>query len=303
VVFWLGLALLVPVGYLIYRRQQQNLASVPHALRVALSLTRILVLVLMVTVLAGPYVRLDHESEKKPLVAVLFDHSASMRLPAGTFENEEQTVRVAQAAGFRTPNHRIDADTRKALNRMSRAKLAQSVAQASAKTFLERLAKKFDVQYYAFARELTPLGIDPNHPELPEPPNPGGPSTHLGEAVGQIVTEAAGRPVAGIVLFSDGENTGGRSPAEAANAAAAAGAPVFAVPCGSPRRLSDVAIVDVFSSDLVSVGDTARVAVTVESQGFDKRPVKVELRDGEKLLDAKDLVLRSTEQQQVELTF
>src|SRR5215831_6526632 len=77
-VFWLGLALLVPVGCLIYRRQQQNLASVPHALRVSLSLTRILVLALMVTVLSGPYVRLDHESEKKPLVAVLFDHSASM---------------------------------------------------------------------------------------------------------------------------------------------------------------------------------------------------------------------------------
>jgi hypothetical protein len=45
------------------------------------------------------------------------------------------------------------------------------------------------------------------------------------------------------------------------------------------------------------------VAVTVESQGFDGRPVKVELRDGPRLLDTKDLVLRGTEQQQVELSF
>jgi hypothetical protein len=61
--------------------------------------------------------------------------------------------------------------------------------------------------------------------------------------------------------------------------------------------------VDVFTSGLVSVGDMARVAVTLESQGFDKRPVKVELKEGDKVLDSKDLELRGTEQQQVELAF
>jgi hypothetical protein len=45
------------------------------------------------------------------------------------------------------------------------------------------------------------------------------------------------------------------------------------------------------------------VAVTIESQGFDGRAVKVELREGDKLLDSKDLVLRSAEQQVVELAF
>src|SRR5205814_9535262 len=37
--------------------------------------------------------------------------------------------------------------------------------------------------------------------------------------------------------------------------------------------------------------------------GFDKRPVKVQLKDGDKIIDAKDLVLSSKEQQQIELTF
>ena len=118
-----------------------------------------------------------------------------------------------------------------------------------------------------------------------------------------MLDDAAGRPVAGLFLFTDGQNTGGRSPAEAAGAAARLGAPVFAVPAGSSARLKDVAIVDVFTSGLVSVGDTASVSVTVESEGFDARPVKVELRDGEKLLDTKDLTLRDAEQQKVELTF
>ena len=45
------------------------------------------------------------------------------------------------------------------------------------------------------------------------------------------------------------------------------------------------------------------MSVTVESQGFDTRPVKVELRDGDKVLAAKDLTLHDAEQQKVELSF
>jgi hypothetical protein len=302
-VLWIGLLLLIPVGIFIYRRQRQNLATVPPTLRLALSVTRILVLALLVLVLAGPYLKLEHQSEKKPIVAFLFDQSQSMLLPAGPFDNETETKRVATAAGYRVADGRVDAETRKALNRISRAKLAQSVVQANSKPLLESLAKKYDLRYYTFARESAPLGVNPTHPEFPEPPNPGGPATQIGDAVAHVLEEAAGRHVAGILLFTDGQNTGGRSPSEAAHAAAAAEAPIFAVPPGTSAPLQDVAIVDVFTSGLVSVGDTARVAVTLESQGFDKRPIKVELREGDKLLDTKDLVLNGAEQQQVELTF
>ncbi len=298
-----GLVLLVPLALYIYWRQKSNLPSVPLFLRVTLSLTRVLILALLVLVLGSPVLKLDHVTEKKPIVGLLFDHSQSMQLPAGPFEVESELARVAEAAGYKTDNGQVDGETRKALNRISRAKLAQTVAQTSARPWLEELSKKFDLQYYSFDRDLVPLGVNPARPELPEPPNPGGSATHIGDAVQHLLEEAAGRKVAGVLLFSDGQNTGGRSPAEAAQAAAAAGTPVFAVPAGSSTRLKDVAIVDLFTTALVSVGDTARVAVTVESQGFDNRTVKIELKDGDKVLDAKDLILRSTEQQQIELTF
>ena len=74
------------------------------------------------------------------------------------------------------------------------------------------------MQYYSFAKEVTRAGVDPAKPELPEPPNPGGSGTQIGDAVGHLLDEAAGRQVAGIVVFSDGQNTGGRSPTEAAAA-------------------------------------------------------------------------------------
>ncbi len=118
-----------------------------------------------------------------------------------------------------------------------------------------------------------------------------------------MLDDAAGRTVAGILVFSDGQNTGGRSPAEAAQAALRAGAPIFAVPTASSARARDVVVTDVFTAGLVFVGDTARVSVTVASHGFDARAVKVELRDGNIVLDSKDLVLHDAEEQRVELTF
>jgi hypothetical protein len=300
-----GLVLLLPAAVFIYLRQRRNLPSVPTGLRFTLTATRVLILLLLVLILGSPILKLDHKGEKKPIVALLFDHSQSMlQLPVGPLDSEAELTALAGAAGYAKGS--TDPETRRALVRMSRAKLAQSVANSGALPFLQGLSKKFDVQFYSFARDVTRLGVDPAHPRLPEPPAPGSPgthATHIGDAVAKVLDEAAGRHVAGILVFSDGQNTGGRSPGAAARAAAGAGAPLFTVPVGSPKRLRDVAIVDLFATGQVTLGDTARVAVTLESSGFDRRPVKVELKDGDELLASKDVTLRDAEQQQVELTF
>ena len=305
---WLaiGLVLLVPAAYFIIRRQRDHLASTPRTLRAALATTRVLILAALVIVLAGPYLKLDESVERKPVVALLFDQSRSMDLPAGPFESEAEAARLARAAGYATgPDGRLDAEARKAINKVGRAKLAREVIRAGAKGLTEPLAERFELRFYAFARGLAPMGVDPAHPALPEATatDAGAAATHLGDAVAQVLDEAAGRQVAGLIVVSDGRNTGGRSTAEAARAAAAAGAPIFAVPAGSAARLQDVAIADVFTSGLVAVGDTVRVSVTVESQGFDGRPVKLQLLDGETVLDQKDMALRGSEPQQMELTF
>ena len=299
----IGLALLLPAALFIYFRQKRNLPTVPTSLRLTLSATRILILLMLVLVLGSPFLKLDHKAENKPIVAVLFDQSQSMQLPAGPYESESELLRIAEAAGYRATGASADADTRRALNRMSRAKLGQAVINGSARPLFQKLAKKFDVQYFSFAGDLNRIGVDPADPKLPEPPTLGGPRTQMGDAIGKVLDDAAGRQVAGIVLLSDGQNNGGRPPADAAGAAKSAGTPIFTVPVGSSRRLQDVAIVDLFATSLVTVEDTVRVAVTVESHGFDKRSVKVELRDGELLLDSKEILLRDAEQQQVELSF
>ena len=300
-VLWVGLALLVPAGVSIYLRQRRHLASVPPGLRLTLTLTRVFILAILIVAFAGPYLRLDHTEDRKPVVALLFDHSQSMQLPAGPYESEDELLRVARAAGYRTSGN-LDSEARRSLHHITRAKLAHSAAK-TARPLLEKLARDFDVRYYGFGRDVTRLGIDPAHPDLPEPPNPGGPATDTGKALAHIIEDASDRDLAGMLLFSDGQNTGGRSPDEAARQAAGRGARLFTFPAGSSQRLKDVAIVDLFTTGIVSVGDTARVAVTLESNGFDGRTVKVELKEDNKLLDAKDLVLRGSEQQHLDLTF
>jgi hypothetical protein len=299
-VLWL-LVLLVPTAWWIYRRQRLNLPSAPPALCGALTAARIMVLAVMLVVLAGPFLRLDHELEKRPIVALVFDQSQSMQLPAGPFADEE-ALAVARAAGYQTPGDQIDVEARKALNRIARVELARSVVEHARADLLDPLYEKYDVRWYGFDREMRPLGVDAEERKLPDPPSPGGSATHLGDALAAVLDEAGGRPIAGILLFTDGMSTGGRAPAEAALAAAHVAAPVFAVPTGVSTRKADAAIVDVFSTDVVAVGDTARVHVTLQAEELDGRPATVELREGDTVLDTQEIVLRA-EQQQVELSF
>jgi hypothetical protein len=310
---WIGLALLIPAAYFIYRRQQRNLRTVPFLPRLLLTATRVLILAILIWVLAGPYLKLEQKNEKKPIVAVLFDHSQSMELEAGPFEPESHLLAIARAAGYRVPESQLDPETRRDLariNKLSRAKLVQEVVQAQAGKLLEPLAKKFEVQLFSVAQDALPITL-PKSPKgdewkLPEPPGPRtawGAKTHMGDAIAHVLKEAAGRQVSGILVFSDGQNTGGRSFPDVAREAAAAGTPVFAVPAGTSKKLKDVAIVDVFTTDLVSVGDTVHVAATIESQGFDGKKISVRLKEEDTVHDSKDLVLRGTEQQVVVLTF
>jgi len=67
--------------------------------RVALTATRVIVLAVLIAILAGPYLKIDHQITKRPIVAILFDESQSMNLPAGPFASEEELLAVAVAEG------------------------------------------------------------------------------------------------------------------------------------------------------------------------------------------------------------
>ncbi|HEV7223988.1 MAG TPA: hypothetical protein VGN42_14865, partial [Pirellulales bacterium] len=286
-----------------------TLSTVSPALRWTLSITRILILLLLILVLAAPYLKLDLKIEKRPLLALLFDQSQSMGLPVGAL-GDEQLLKAALATGLPAPEGKVSPETKAALTQMSRAKLAHQAVAHQSGEWLKPLAEKYELRYYALGEDFKRLPLEAGKLE-PQESAPQSAETRIGDGLAKLLDEAAGRQIAGIVLFSDGENTAGRAPVEAARAAADVGAPIFAVLTGSEAPLRDVAVVDLFAPDLVSVNDTVQVTATLEVQGYPEQAVKVMLFENEgrggkapaTLLDSKDVVLRNTEQQHVELSF
>ena len=299
---WIGLPILLPVTWFVFFRQKANLLSTSLLLRSLLTGTRVGVLLLLVLILSGPYVKLDLLNEKKPIVALLVDHSQSMDLELGDLSDIE-IRKLAEAAGQQVASGPLDPELRKAFRRQSRSRLAQLVLNQAKSSLFDPISKQFDLQVMTFSKDIQPIAMEPNQFALPEPTPPGGTGTYIGSAIGHVINEAAGQPIAGIILVSDGENTGGRSPLEVAYQCQRNNTPIFTLPVGSANRFKDVAIIDVSSSGQVAVGDTAKVGVVIESQGFDGKPVKIILKDGTLVLDTKEITLRGSEQQQVELTF
>jgi hypothetical protein len=273
-VLYIGLPIVALLGVGIFVLQRRNLKSSPRSLIAALTACRVFILALLVFVLAGPFVKLETERENRPVFALVFDRSQSMDLNAG-------------------PNS----------GGKTRSELAYAAVILKKGELIEAHAKRFDLKVYTFARDVTPVGVDTANFSLPIPTPPGGPSSRLGDAIQHVLKDAAGQPIAGIVVFTDGESTGGITLGEVAQNCVTANAKVFAVPTGAAAKARDVSIIDVSTSGQVTLGDTARVGVVLESHGYDGKPVKVNVRDGEKVLDTKEIALRSAEQQQVELTF
>jgi hypothetical protein len=211
---------------------------------------------------------------------------------------------AAEATGQKVVDGKLDAATRTSLNEKPRDRFVQEAVEHRAKEWLAPLAEKYDVRLYAVGADVTELPSSSGSFKVPEL-SAQSPETRLGDALAHVLDEAAGRQIASIVVFSDGQNTAGRAAAEVAQEARQAGAPLFAVPAGSSAPLRDIAVVDVFAPDLVSKGDTVHVAATLEVQGYPEQAVTAVLLedDNSEPLDTKEVLLRRTEQQQVELSF
>ena len=302
-VLWIGLLLLIPAGYFIYTRQRDNLSSLSQKIRIALTATRVFILAILIAILAGPYLKIDHQITKRPIVAILLDESQSMKLPAGPYASDEELLAVATAEGHEMKDGVLAPEIKQQLVDHSRSVVAQSLLRHAEETLLNPLSIDHDIRFYRFAR--VPIGYAPGGIE--EKPTEAeinaDTASYLGDAVQHVLDEAAGQQVAAMLILSDGQNTGGESPAQAARAASEVGAKIFAAPLGSVERLPDVSIVDVYTSGLVAIGDTVSVHVTVESHGFDGRPITVELKDGDEVIATQEVAVRDAEHQHVELTF
>ncbi|GAC1342557.1 MAG: hypothetical protein NVSMB23_15400 [Myxococcales bacterium] len=248
---------------------------------------RTLAAVLLFALLLEPGLELRAESRVRARVALLIDTSRSMRFPAradGGGSRIEETLRWLRAKS----------------------------------TDLQELAGRFQVDVYGFDKELSPQDPQKLAAAL-DAKGPGqgvaqaaaqlanGPATDLLGALGAASQAGtAGRPLAGVVVASDGADNVELSQgltASAREALGKLGAPVFALPAGAGAA-KDLAVERVAVDDFAFVRNQATVEVTLTARGFPSTDVPVTLkREGQLLAQASVRLGGDVTRAQVKLTF
>jgi uncharacterized membrane protein len=125
---------------------------------------------------------------------------------------------------------------------------------------------------------------------------PQGEATRMGEALSELRGRLAGRDVGGVILISDGIDTGriARGPldSETRRTLEALAAPVHTVFVGE-SELRDLSVAAVLTDDFAFVRTPIKLEAVLRHKGYSDRQVEVSLAREGRLLDAKAVLLRA----------
>jgi hypothetical protein len=143
-----------------------------------------------------------------------------------------------------------------------------------------RIAKNFEVKVFAFDLQARPLDLADG--EIPLPEQPDGRQTAIGSVLEDVLQQAAGKRLLGVILLSDGAQRA-YAPRDAAPQTAAAemkrlGCPLYTVPLGQDRGLGqakDVAVKELLVDDNVFVKNQLAIGGQIRVDGFVNREIPV----------------------------
>ena len=171
----------------------------------------------------------------------------------------------------------------------TRAQRAAQIVAEAAPLFSEWERAGHRVEIYSFGEALataTPESLR----AVPQ-----GEATRIGEALSELRGRLAGRDVGGVILISDGIDTGriARGPldGETRRALEALDAPVHTVLVGE-RELRDLSVAAVLTDDFAFVRTPIKLEAVLRHKGYSDRQVEVTLAREGRLLDAKAVLLR-----------
>lgn len=283
-----------------YRREARGRMSKP--LRWSLAGCRMMVLMLLGLIGLEPvFVRYDHRRVDAQTI-VLVDDSASMSL-SDPYRNADDAARVRAALGEPAPDG------------VNRRWLSESLLTSGGGALIDKLAARNDVRLFAFSDSLTPLGVVPRrntsdhagdaassskeresntvskrtrsddgalNAQRDQGGSPigltaGGSATDLTMAVRGALDAAAGAPVAGVVVLTDGGFNRGESPSAAARLLNQRQIPALAVGVGDPEEPVNARIVQMSAPRSAFKNDPFSVNVRIEVHGGSEQDVRLEL--------------------------
>lgn len=221
----------VALAWLAYR----GLAS-PRPARALLGVSRALLVLLIAVLIAGPQLVRPNERSEPDWVILLADRSSSMTIADGP-DGEPRDRALARAVDAAQPALRSIAESRRLL------------------------ALGFDGGVFS----IDPLADDAGAIDdlLGEPD---GRRTFLGASLDLALDQAAARPVAGVVILSDGASSDEVS-RRALRRLRAERIPVYALPLGAAEPAVDVGLAQVDAPRAGFVGDRVPVTVSLARSG------------------------------------
>jgi uncharacterized membrane protein len=153
---------------------------------------------------------------------------------------------------------------------------------------LAGLQKKFQVRVY---RVDGRLGRVDAAEKLLAGNGPGAAATHLSAGLRQLVTETSDLPVGAVVLLSDGAESAGGIDVETVNALHDRRLPVHTIGFGREKAARDVEMDDAVVAAKAMADSRMTATVSFHQRGYAGQKATLEVKDGDKLLAAKDVTL------------
>lgn len=272
----LALAAVIIYRYFYRREAEQNRQLSPRQRRILWAL-RAIVAVLALMAITRPAVYWKKVKERLPVVAFLVDESRSMGF---TDTRDNPMIRS------------VTSTERKRYN--------------TCKKVLEKLQNDLTlthrVKVFTFSdtmkllKEL-PFRDDDDEPVLKieeifsDRPEPTGEYTNIGDALSDVMRNLSSDKISGVVLATDGRQTGGRDIQTAAQQAAAAKVPIHTVVTGTEFPLRDLRIDEVNVDPEGNLGDVVIFDLKVTNQISSRLSTELSLYEQGKKIGTKSVVL------------
>jgi len=248
--------------------------------RISLAVLRLLALLLLTAMLGEAGISMRRAG--LPYVVVLVDDSESMNR-VDRYVDKKLARTLATRLGLAFPPESPGDGAAAKAPVVSRWNLARALLLEDDAAFLRRLSRsdyRLQVFTVSDAARRLPSEIDDLRSTFAEL-KAGGPATRLGDGMRAALDELRGRPIAAVIVLSDGVNTAGALPADAAATAASRNSEVFTIGFGETRKSIDVEVAELKVRDRVTINDPVSFDFAVIGRAAEGRKVEVVLREAD----------------------
>ncbi|WP_169977233.1 VWA domain-containing protein [Tautonia rosea] len=248
---------IVAMLWFLARRERTDLSRPRRALIVGLRTVSLLAVAAMLT---EPVLITSRRESIPSHLLMIVDDSESMRF-SDPYTDEARASAVATMLGIEPEEGKSSAAR---LRETARIDLVRRTLSPQ----LERLGKGRTVSLDTLESASRGGGVSQGKPESLDAIEADRAVSPLGDAVRGVLASHRGRPVAGIVLVSDGRSNVGEDPIRVAEAAANQGIPIFAIAAGSEEGPRNVRLAELELSPVAFVREPMTLAAVVDARGL-----------------------------------